>query len=129
MKKKTTAGYSGSARAAVGNDRRYNATVAANFNPGNYNLYGSASIRQDDRPRSVHDVRSHPDSTGAVVTTTQVTSEKSRPLSRIAQGGVDYKIDDQTKIGGAVSYNYRDFLRHSTVSNLTSAAGIVTQNY
>ncbi len=129
LKKKTTTGYSGSIRAAVGNDRRYNASVSANYNPGKYNLYGSASVRQDDRPRTVHDVRSHPDATGAVVATTQVTSEQSRPLSRIAQLGADYKVDDQTKIGAAVSYNYRDFLRHATVSNLTRTGGAITQDY
>ena len=129
LKKKQDPGYSGSVRASAGNNQRYNGSVTANFNPGKYNIYGSASVRQDDRPRSVHDERSHPDSSGTPVTTTQVTADQSRPLSRIVQMGVDYKVDDQTKIGGAVHYNYRDFVRHSVVSNLTRTGGIATRDY
>jgi outer membrane receptor protein involved in Fe transport len=129
LKKKQEPGYSGSVRASVGNNQRYNAGVSANYNPGKYNIYGSASVRQDDRPRSVHDERSHPDASNTVVSTTQVTAEESRPLSRIVQGGVDYKLDDQTKIGGAVHYNYRDFVRHSTISALTRTGSAVTKDY
>jgi outer membrane receptor protein involved in Fe transport len=129
LKKKQDPGYSGSARASIGNNQRYNGSVTANFNPGKYNIYGSASVRQDDRPRSVHDERSHPDATGTPVATTQVTAEHSRPLSRIVQAGLDYKADDQTKIGGSVHYNYRDFVRHTVVSNLTRTGGVVTTDY
>ena len=129
LKKKQEAGYSGSVRASAGNHGRYNAGVTANYNPGKYNLYGSASVRQDDRPRSVHDERSHPDATNTTVATTQVTTENTRPLSRIAQLGLDYKPDDQTKIGAAVHYNYRDFVRHASVSSLTRTGAVVTSDY
>lgn len=129
LKKKQEPGYAGSVRASVGNDRRYNAGVTANYNPGRFNLYGSASVRQDDRPRSVHDERSHPDSSNTTVATTQVTSEQARPLSRIVQAGLDYKIDEQTKVGGAVHYNYRDYVRHATVSSLTRIGGTITTDY
>jgi outer membrane receptor protein involved in Fe transport len=129
LKKKQEPGYSGGVRASVGNNERYNAGVTANFNLGKYNIHGSASVRQDDRPRSVHDERSHPDATNTTVATTQVTTEKARPLSRIAQAGVDYKVDDQTKIGADLRYNYRDFVRHSTVSSLTRTGGLVTKDY
>ena len=129
LKKKQEPGYSGSVRASAGNNGRYNAGVTANYNPGKFNLYGSASVRQDDRPRSVHDERSHPDATGATVATTQITAEKSRPLSRLAQLGLDYRLDDRTKIGGAVHYNYRDFVRHATVSSLSRTGAVATADY
>lgn len=129
LKKKPEPGYSGSVRVSAGNDSRYNSGVTANFNPGKYKIHGSFSVRQDDRPRSVQDERSHPDATNTLVATTQVTREQSRPFSRIAQVGVDYQIDDQTKLGGDVRYNYRDFLRRSVVSTVTRAGGMVTQDY
>src|SRR5947208_2920638 len=44
LKKKQEPGYSGNVRVSAGNDRRYNAGVTANYNPGKYNLYGSASV-------------------------------------------------------------------------------------
>ena len=129
LKKKPDPGYSGSVRAAVGNHERYNSNVTASYNPGKYTVYGSAGVRQDDRPRFVHDERSHPDSTNTVVATTQSTTESSRPLSRIGRTGVDYKVDEQTKIGAALSYNHRDFVRHSTVSSLTRNGAAVAKDF
>ncbi|MEO5959434.1 MAG: outer membrane beta-barrel family protein, partial [Opitutaceae bacterium] len=131
LKKKQEAGYSGSVRVSVGNDRRYNANVTANYNPGKYNLFATAGVRQDDRPRWVQDDRSHTDAaTNSVVFTSQRTAETSRPLSRIAQAGVDYKLDDKTTLGGSLHYNFRDFLRHASVSNLSrNAAGTITDDY
>ena len=131
LKKKQESGYSGSVRVAAGNDRRYNANVTANYNPGKYNLFTTAGVRQDDRPRSVQDDRSHVDAaTNAVVSTSQHTIEDSRPLSRIAQTGVDYKLTDHTTLGGSVHYNFRDFVRHSSVRNVTrDAAGAISDDY
>ncbi|MDP3071812.1 MAG: TonB-dependent receptor [Opitutaceae bacterium] len=131
LKKKQDAGYSGSVRGSVGNDGRYNGSVTANYNPGKYNFFGSAAVRQDNRPRTVQDDRSHVDAaTNSLVSTSQHTTEDSRPLSRIAQAGIDYRLREQTKIGGHVNYNYRDFVRDSVVTNLSrNAAGLVTTDY
>ena len=131
LKKKQDTGSSGSVRVSAGNARRYNANVTANYNPGRYNLFVTAGVRQDDRPRTVQDDRTHVDAaTGTQISTSQHTSEDSRPLSRIAQTGFDYKLDDKTKFGGSMHYNFRDFVRHSSVSNLTrKAAGTVTADF
>jgi outer membrane receptor protein involved in Fe transport len=131
LKKKQEPGYSGSVRASVGNDSRSNANVTANFNPGKFNLFGSAGVRQDDRPRTVADDRAHFDAaSNSFVSTSQRTTESMRPLSKIAQAGLDYKLSDQTKVGGNLRYNHRDFERHSTVSNVShNAAGVVTEDY
>ena len=131
LKRKRDPGYSGVLRANAGNDRRYNAGVTANYNPGKYNLFGTASVRQDDRPRYATDVRSHSDATtGSVVTTEQTTVEQARPLSRLAQLGVDYTVDEENKLGAAAHYNRRTIDRRSTVSNLTrNATGAVTGDY
>lgn len=130
LKKKREAGYSGSVRATVGTGRRFNTNITANYNPGKYNLFASAGIRQDDRPRTVQDERSHLDAaTNSLVSTVQHTTDISRPLSRIAQAGLDYKFDDHTKVGGNVRYNFRDFVRHSTVTNVSQAGGATTGDY
>jgi len=131
MKKKQEPGYSGSVRAVVGNDRRYNASVTANYNPGKYNLFATAGVRQDNRPRTVTDERSRPGTTpGTVVATSQHTTEASRPLSRVVQTGVDYKLSDATKVGASMHYNYRDFFRTSTVSTrISDPAGTGSKDY
>ncbi len=128
LKQKTDAGTSGSVRAMAGNAGRYNGGVTASYNPGKYTLFVSASVRQDDRPRQTQDDRSHVDSaTNRVVSTSQHTAEEARPFSRIAQLGADYKLTERTTLGGSVRYNYRDYLRHSTVTNLSrNAAGVIT---
>jgi outer membrane receptor protein involved in Fe transport len=115
LKRKRDAGASGTLRASAGNDRRYNASVSGNYNPGRYNIFGSYSVRQDDRVRISSDNRRHLDpATNAVVGTEQKTEERSRPLSRIAQAGIDYQVDDQNKVSATGSYNHRSFLRHAT---------------
>ncbi len=131
LKKKQAAGYSGSVGTAVGNNGRYNVNVSANYNPGKFNAFVTASVRQDDRPRTVVDNRSHVDTaTNSLVSTSQYTVESSRPFSRIGQTGVDYKFDDHNKLGGNVRYNFRDFVRVASVINTSrDAAGTVTEEY
>ena len=131
LKRKREAGYSATVRANVGNDSRYSFGLTANYNPGRYNLYGAVNVRQDDRPRYTQENRSHLDgATNTVVSTAQRTYEHSRPLSRLAQLGADYKVDDATKLGASVNYNYRTFFRRAIVSNLSrDASGNVTSDY
>jgi outer membrane receptor protein involved in Fe transport len=130
LKRKHDSGYSASVRANVGNDSRYNLGLNANYNPGKYNLYGAVNVRQDARPRYTQENRSHLDTTtNSVISTGQTTVEHMRPLSRLARLGVDYNIDDATKLGASVDYNLRTFFRTSTVSNLSVGAGGVESDY
>ena len=128
LKKKAEAGSFGSVRASVGNDGRFNSSVSASYPAGKALLFASASVRQDDRARTVQDDRAHLDgASNAFVSTSQHTTENSKPFSRLAQLGTDYKFDEHTKLGGNVRYNFRDFRRTSTVTNLArSAAGATT---
>ncbi len=132
LKKKRETGYSGSVRATVGNDRRYNTGVTANYNPGKFNLFGTLSVRQDDRVRINEDHRTHLDpASGLFITTAQKTVESTRPLSRLAEAGVDYSPDENNKLSASVNYNYRTFFRNATTSNLSLAPGgtAVTSDY
>ena len=131
LKRKHDSGSSGVVRVNVGNDGRYNLGLTANYHPAKYNLFGTFSVRQDDRLRFSEDTRSHLDAaTNTFLSTEQRTVEHMRPLSRLAQTGADYAVDDATKIGATVDYNLRTFFRDSTISNLSrDANGAVTGDY
>jgi outer membrane receptor protein involved in Fe transport len=114
MKKKQDPGYSGSVRASVGNDSRYNVGVNASYNPGKYTIYGSYNLRQDDRVRTTQDTRSHLDPTSNQFLGTKLyTKDHQRPISHIGQLGADYKITDEDKVGAAVRYNHRRYVHES----------------
>ena len=131
MKKKHDGGFSGTANAAAGNDGRGNGGVSLNYNPGPYNVFGSVSLRKDDRPRHSTDVRTTVDPvTGVVSSVAKTTTEHSRPLTRLVRGGFDWNASAQDKLGAGFNYNRRTFLRHATDHNLVSdATGAVTGDY
>ena len=131
LKKKREPGYSGVVRASVGNDSRYNLGFTGNYRPVGYNIFGSVSLRQDDRLRYVNEARSHLDAgTHSVLSTHQDTVEHMRPLSRLAQTGIEYNLGKDDKVGATVNYNLRTFDRTSTVSNLSrDARGTLTSDY
>jgi len=128
-KKKAGAGVTSAVRVSVGNDSRYNASLTSSFSLGNYSLYGSYSIRQDDRLRKNRDSsRRFDPSTGAVtLTTDQQTNEHARPLSHIAQLGGEYKINDANTVGAGYNYNLRTFRRTSTeFTTVRNDIGVMT---
>jgi outer membrane receptor protein involved in Fe transport len=131
LKRKHDAGYSGTFRANVGNDSRSNYGLSGNYNPGKYNITGNLSVRKDFRPRYSQESRSHLDTaSNTFISTKQSTTERMRPLTRIAEIGADYNIDDDDQLGATVDYNYRTFHRTSTITNVTQAAdGTETSDY
>ncbi len=99
LKRSHAPGYSATVRVNVGNDSRYSFGFTANYNPGKYNVYTALNVRQDDRSRFTQENRTHLDPvTNLPVSTAQSTVERSRPLSRVAQVGADYRVDDATKV-------------------------------
>lgn len=131
LKKNQTRGVSGAVRVNAGNDSRANAGVSLNYHPGRYNLSGSVNVRQDDRLRYSAETRRHPDtSSGSTISTTQSSREHMRPLSRLAQLGLDYTLTKDDKLHAAASYQYLSFFRTSTVSNQAATVGSpVTLDY
>ena len=131
LKKKHTGGFSTTVNANVGLNDRYNAGVYTNYSSGKYNVFGTYSVRQDDRPRRASDVRTITDpGTGASTTLDKKTVEHSRPFTHIARAGIDYRLNDQNKIGATASYNHRTFNRNATDHNLvTDSGGNLMSNY
>jgi outer membrane receptor protein involved in Fe transport len=131
QKRKRDAGFSGVLRTSVGNQRRANASLSANYNPGRYNVYGTVSVRQDDRPRFSTEERRHLDvPSNTWISTEQHTEEYMRPRSWLAQLGGDYNPTEATKLGLSASYNDRRFFRTGVNRNLSRTDdGTVTGDY
>ncbi|NEW81219.1 MAG: TonB-dependent receptor [Mariniphaga sp.] len=109
LKKNKGLGLNGTIMANAGNDNRYNGNIAANYNTGKVNVFGSYSVRQDDRLRYTLDSRKRTDLTTNVVDYTNMdANEKSRPISNIINSGIDFKINDNNQIGISGNYNHRD---------------------
>ena len=117
LKKDRNLGLNGSVSANAGNDDRYNGNIILNYNPGKLNIFGSYSIRQDDRLRFTDDYRKRTKTD--TISYYQLNSrDHSRPISNIVRTGFDYKLNDHNKVGISGSYNYRDFNRHATDKNI-----------
>src|SRR5258708_39122875 len=69
LKQKHDGGISSTVNASIGNKNRYNAGVSINYSPGKLNLFGSYSLRQDDRPRRASDIRTITDPAPGTATT------------------------------------------------------------
>jgi outer membrane receptor protein involved in Fe transport len=112
LKKNKGLGMNGTVMANVGNDDRYNGNIAANYNTGKVNVFGSYSVRQDDRLRYTLDSRKRTDLTTNVIDYTNMDAqEKSRPISNIIHSGIDIKINDHNDIGISGNYNHRSLLK------------------
>ena len=131
LKKKHASGIASTINASAGNENRLNAGVSVNYSPGPLNLFGSYSLRQDDRMRRASDLRTIVNPvTGTSTTLDKQSLEHSRPLTQIARTGIDYQLDEHNKIGASANYNYRRFNRSATDHNLVSdTAGVLTSDY
>ena len=131
LKKDKNLGLNGLVSANAGNDNRYNGNISLNYNPGKINVFGSYSIRQDERLRYSDDYRKHYKLNTDTINYTHIISrDHSRPLSQILQAGFDYKIDSSNTFGVTASYNYRSFIRHANDANLWQGTDLViTKDY
>jgi len=107
LKKNKSLGMNGNAAVNVGNESRYNGNVTINYNPGKWNFYGNAGVRQDERQR-INQISTQTLSNGAETSFIHNHSESSgRPFSKIIGLGTDFKINDRNKMGLSVNYNNR----------------------
>ncbi len=129
LKQKHDGGISSTVNASIGNKNRYNAGVSINYSPGKLNLFGSYSLRQDDRPRRASDIRTITDpATGTATTLDKRSVEHSRPLTHIVRAGIDYSPDKNNKLGVSANYSHRSFKRSATDHNVISD-GTSTSDY
>lgn len=113
LKKNTKLGLNGNIAVNGGNDERYNASAFLNYNPKKFNVFGSYSIRQDDRHRSSYNIRNQQ---SPFVYTSDSLTALTRPFANIASAGVDFKPDEKNTFG--VSGNY--YLRSQKKNDVTA---------
>ena len=106
MKKNVKAGFNGNITGNIGNKERANGSATLNYKAGKLNSFATYSIRQEERNRFGNTDRRFTDSITAATTGfyTETYRSKSRPLSHLLRGGLDYTIDKLNSIGISGSY-------------------------
>jgi len=130
MKKEVNTGLNGNVSANGGDRSRYNVNVNANYNPGAFNVFGSYSLRQDDRNNFTTDTREQRDlATNAPSYYKEDGRSSSRPLSHVVTLGLDYHLDDLNGFGLSGNYHYRGFTRDDASTKILTNNSIVTNDY
>lgn len=130
LKKTVKRGWNGNLTGNVGNRERYNASSSFSYNPGRMNVFGSYSIRQDDRIRTTINNRTQKDSeTGAVNNYQDQLESKTRPFSNIATLGLDYTINDKNSFGLSGNYYLRKQQKHDLTVKKVSDFNGLKQDY
>ncbi len=132
LKKDTPLGTHGNVTAHVGTGGRYNGNARVNHSPGNFNLYGSYSLRRDNRNRENSDVREVPSTLNPSLFSTYADdlSAFSNPLTQLVTVGFEYRLDELNSFGLSGSYFQNAFTRTDTsLRTLESTRGIVTSRY
>ncbi|WP_316836179.1 TonB-dependent receptor domain-containing protein [Pedobacter nutrimenti] len=130
LKKNTKRGLNGNVTVNAGNRERYNASTALNYNTGSLNLFGSYSLKQDDRVRTIQNDRMQTDpKTGSVNNYHDYTLARARPFSNLATLGFDYTLDDKNNFGVSVNYYLRNMHKHDLVTKTVQSAENGNQDY
>ncbi len=131
LKKERKAGVNGTLTANTGNEDRYNSSLALNYKKGALNLYGNYGIRLDRRDRYSKDNRTKTDlQTGLKSYLSQAIESYARPVSHIAQAGLEWEINDKNSIEASANYNHMQFVRKEyTATKNSDNTFSLTENY
>ena len=131
LKKNIKPGWNGTVTANAGNKDRYNGNISLNYNPGKLNLFGSYSLRQDNRKRTNKIDRIYFDSAGKLSSYYNETNlSKLRPVTHFANLGMDYTFNERNSFGISGDYYNRKFTKHDVVNKFTyNAQNVLIENY
>jgi outer membrane receptor protein involved in Fe transport len=102
-------GLTGTVRANIGSEGRFNLGGTADYNTGPFHLYGSFTARQDNRKRLIEDRRAKPDpTTNLSATSAQDIVNETKRLSLIGSLGADYDLTKSDRLSGGFTYNDRE---------------------
>jgi outer membrane receptor protein involved in Fe transport len=130
-KKTQKPGVTGTIRANVGPDGRYNTGVSATRRQGKLTLSGDASYRYDqqqarsDTDRAVLDTAS-----GKFLESEQTADVVNKGGALSLRTGVDYDLDKKTRLSGEIRYrgmNYDSAINETFAGR--NAAGVLSQAY
>jgi outer membrane receptor protein involved in Fe transport len=131
LKQEGNTGWSATARVNVSESDRYNASLSGTYNPGRFSLFGSASFRRDNRPRSVSQQRIQLDGAGNVTSSSSQSSAETWKMEseRVEFGGT-YHLGDNTELGASFTVGTREMDRYSLQQNTTrNAAGGTARDF
>ncbi len=131
LKKNTKLGWNGTVTGNAGNMDRYNGTLSLNYNPGKINLFGSYSIKQDNRNRTNKINRTYFDSAGKASSYYNETgTSKQRPVSQVVNMGADFNLNEYNSFGISGNYFSRKQTKHDVLNKFTyDDQYIFTENY
>lgn len=131
LKKNTKGGWNGIVTANAGNKDRYNGNLSVNYNPGKINLFGNYSLRQDNRTRINNIDRTYFDSAGKVSSNyNEVNTSKFRPITNVANMGMDYSLNEHNSFGISGNYFYRKLTKHDVFNKFTfDKQNVLINNY
>ncbi|HYQ86152.1 MAG TPA: outer membrane beta-barrel family protein [Bacteroidota bacterium] len=133
LKKDTPLGTHGNLTAHIGNDGRHNGNTRINYSPGNFNVYGSASVRRDNRNRINSDERavaSPAAPTSFASTYTDDLRSFAHPVTQLFTLGLDFHVDSSNSFGLSGTYFQNSFTRNdSSDRTLKNSRNIVLTEY
>ena len=119
LKKEKRADVNGTWAANAGNNNRYNSTITLNYNPGKINFFGSYGLRFDDQSRYTSDHRTRMFSeTGALTFIDQNTESKTRTVSHVVRGGMNWDITKKNNLEVSGVFTNMSFRRDDAAKNI-----------
>jgi outer membrane receptor protein involved in Fe transport len=120
----------GSLGTNAGIENRYNGNVRLNYNPGDYNLFCSYSLRKDNRNRTSSDAREQLDSLNSPQYYRDNNRSFAPPISHMAALGTEIKLDERSTIGISGDFFYNTLTRTDLSSQilLNSASVPIADN-
>ncbi len=126
LKKNTSIGLNGGMTLNVGNDSRRNGNIRLNYNPGDFNIFASYSVRRDSRNRTTVDTRTQFDTSTSYYREDLISN--ARPLSHMVATGMEYNFDTLNSAGISGNYFYNGFTRDDVSNKILQNSSRVTIN-
>jgi outer membrane receptor protein involved in Fe transport len=132
LKKDTQFGTHGDVTAHAGTGGRGNGSIRLNHSPGDFSVYGSYSLRRDNRDRVSDDVREIASSSDPSLFSTYSDDllSSSHPVTQLATIGFEVRLDELNSVALSGSYFQNSFTRTDTSHRtLANTGNIVISTY
>ena len=132
LKKDAPLGTHAAVTAHAGTGGRRSGSVRISYSPGAFSVYGSYSIRRDDRNRESSDFRTVASGANPALVSTYGDSlfVVAHPVTHLLSLGADYHLDENTVLGVAASFFQNSFTRtDSSHRTLRNTNDVLTSEY
>ena len=131
LKKNSKLGWNGTVTLNAGNKDRYNGNLSLNYNPGKIDLFGSYSLRKDNRNRSNSIDRIYFDSVGKADSYyNEYNISRFRPVTHVVNLGAEYNPNEHNSFGISGNYYSRKIVKNDLINKYTySNQHVLIDNY